>query len=158
MLKSIPGYEGKYSASDDGRIWSVERRLWMKPHISAGGYFIVGVSGKQEHVHALVCSAFHCPRPDGLQTRHLNGCPRDNRASNLAWGTNKENAQDRARHGNDPFGERNGNSKLTEDIVRKIRKEYTESAPTYAALGRKYGVGSTAIEKVVKRERWSFVE
>lgn len=50
-------------------------------------------------VHVLVCEAFHGPRPEGMQVRHLNGDHTDNRASNLQWGTATENALDRVAHG-----------------------------------------------------------
>lgn len=47
----------------------------------------------------LVGEAFLGPRPDGLETRHLDGNPANNSARNLRYGTKSENAQDRVRHG-----------------------------------------------------------
>jgi hypothetical protein len=51
------------------------------------------------YAHKLVLLAFVGPREVGLQTRHLDGDPSNNRLSNLAYGTAKENAQDTIRHG-----------------------------------------------------------
>ena len=50
-------------------------------------------------VHRLVLETFVGPCPDGMETRHLNGDPSDNRLANLAWGTPKENHTDKVRHG-----------------------------------------------------------
>lgn len=46
-------------------------------------------------VHILVMLAFVGPRPDGMQTRHRNGIPDDNRLENLIYGTPGENSRDR---------------------------------------------------------------
>ena len=110
----IPGYEGKYSASDQGRIRSEERLVnnrWgghrqVKSKIMVGsfanGYRIVGLmtDGKQKaiSVHSLVLLAFVCPRPEGLVIRHLNDNKIDNRLVNLQYGTQLENWQDRRRN------------------------------------------------------------
>lgn len=51
-------------------------------------------------VHRMVAEAFLGPRPSPQhEIRHLNGNKEDNRTDNLAWGTRKENAEDRERHG-----------------------------------------------------------
>lgn len=42
-----------------------------------------------------------CPFP-GAQGRHLDGDPMNNFYTNLAWGTAKENSDDKLRHGSHP--------------------------------------------------------
>lgn len=46
---------------------------------------------KTAKVHRLVCEAFNGPPQPGQVCMHLNEDARDNRAANLAWGTQKEN-------------------------------------------------------------------
>lgn len=51
----------------------------------------------RKHVHQLVAWTFLGPPPDiegRLLVRHLNGNPQDNRAINLAWGTDLDNQRD----------------------------------------------------------------
>lgn len=57
--------------------------------------------GKQRAtpVHVLVALAFHGPRPEGMEVRHLDGTRTNNRPENLAWGTHSENMQDKVAHG-----------------------------------------------------------
>lgn len=73
---------------------------------SKTGHLKVGIrmGGRYHHawVHRLVLEAFVGPCPPGMETRHLNGNPKDNRLENLAWGSATENAQDTKDHGSAP--------------------------------------------------------
>jgi len=120
IWKAIPTWEDKYEISNKGRVRSlsckityyrpdlkvVHQRIFPGRILSAGitqkGYFLVVFSRrsktKPQYVHQLVAKAFVGPRPEGLEIRHLNGNPRDNRPINLKYGTTKENAQDTIKH------------------------------------------------------------
>lgn len=55
---------------------------------------------RNRYVHDLVLLAFAGPRPTAdHEALHGNGCRADNWLHNLRWGTVKENADDRERHG-----------------------------------------------------------
>lgn len=109
----IPGYEGSYEVSDTGRVRSLDRvnhvgrklrGLILKQIDGTGGYYRVGLhrNGEhtQHHVHRLVLTAFAGSPVDGLNVaRHLDGNPKNNSSSNLAWGTTQENILDQIRHG-----------------------------------------------------------
>lgn len=106
----VPGFEGKYDVSDQGRVRSWVTRGVPKPHVLSdvpkNGYGHPICALYQEHtqrslhsVHALVLLAFVGPRPDGMLTRHLDGDPTNNHLSNLVYGTPSENAMDAVRHG-----------------------------------------------------------
>lgn len=107
-----PGYE----VSNHGRVRSVDRtaicgdgvvRRWkgrvLKQTPAKSGYLQVSLSCgprlRTARVHVLVATAFHGPCPDGMECRHLDGNPANNRADNLEWGTPGENLRDRIRHG-----------------------------------------------------------
>lgn len=125
------------------------------------GYAKVGLSkpGKKQTVavHVLVCEAFHGPRPKGHDAAHGNGIRTDSRADNLRWATRKENRADCKSHGTNNHGERNGQSKLTEDQVRAIRRAHANGKmPT--ALGLEYGLNPRHVSDIVAGRRWGHVE
>lgn len=107
----VPGWEELYEVSDLGRVRSLTR--WtpagtrkgrmMKMNVDPSGYFQLGFrrNGKNrtQKVHQLVAAAFLGPRPEGMEVRHLDGDPLNNRLDNLAYGTPSENSQDSIRHG-----------------------------------------------------------
>jgi len=102
----IPGYEGRYEVSDQGRIKSLMRgapRILKTSsgrdgHLYAMPCIRVGCSRKL-YVHRAVLLAFRGPKPEGLVSRHLNGVASDNRLENLVYGTASENMMDSIRHG-----------------------------------------------------------
>jgi hypothetical protein len=109
-FKTIPGFSW-YEFGDRGTIRSIDRTVNGKPYRGTTlspssqnqGYLKLGIVhdeyGKVTRtVHTLICEAFHGPRPPGLEARHLNDDPLDNRAENLAWGTKADNVADRMRN------------------------------------------------------------
>jgi hypothetical protein len=54
------------------------------------------------------------------------------------------------------FGTRHGNSKLDDEKVLGIRREY-ESGKTMRELAGRYGVSRTTIHKVLTRETWNHI-
>ncbi|MBN6037453.1 NUMOD4 motif-containing HNH endonuclease [Amycolatopsis sp. 195334CR] len=106
--RSVPGFEGRYSVSDWGRVLSHLPRHkngsgLLRPSRDRKGYLRVGLfkDGRNHTVtvHKLVLTAFVGPRPEGLEARHLDGNPAHNALVNLCWGSSKENAQDTVRLG-----------------------------------------------------------
>lgn len=110
--KPIVGFEGRYDVSDHGRVrshirWNrkpTPRIMNLTPHVTGVPYLKVrltdGVGGHPTLlVHRLVMDAFVGPCPDGLEVRHLDGDPSNNRLSNLQYGTRPENQLDAVRHG-----------------------------------------------------------
>jgi hypothetical protein len=109
--RAISGTDGRYEVSDQGRVRSIARprargRI-LKPTSDPRGYQRITIhstgSKRQVSVHRLVCLAFlGDPPDDASEVRHLNGDPRDNRLTNLAWGSRSENARDKIEHGTNP--------------------------------------------------------
>ena len=103
IWKPIPGYEGKYEVSDQGRIRSFRRNpkgYLLKPGRMPEGHLSVSLGRKNSQcVHKLVLLAFVGLAPDGHECCHNNGNPADNRLENLRWGTRSENIKDAVKHG-----------------------------------------------------------
>lgn len=99
-----------YEVTRDGRVFSVNSnwrgmgRREMGQTLNDNGYPSVRivVDGKRKRiaVHVLVARTHLEPRPSHKhEIRHLDGNKMNPSADNLAWGTAKENAEDRERHG-----------------------------------------------------------
>lgn len=115
-LSEYPGYY----VSSEGVVYSGLTPL--KPRPNNKGYMRVQIAGKDRYIHRLVVSAFKGGIPEGLQVRHLDGDPSNNRLNNLRVGTQSDNELDKRRHGKDPRGSRHGQATLTEADVIEIRQ------------------------------------
>lgn len=108
-------------------------------------------------VHVLICEMFHGSRPSqDHQVRHLDGDRLNNAASNLCWGTAKENAADAMRHGMTPIGVNRHNARLDESAVIEIRG-HKKRYGLWRELAAKYGVNESTISDVWHRRTWSWV-
>lgn len=113
MSKHTPGYE----TTPDGKVYSVDSN-WrgqgkreLVQSLNSHGYPSVRliINGKRRRlmVHQLVAYAHVGDRPSPLhEVRHIDGNKEHNHYTNLAWGTRKENADDRERHGKTSRGEK----------------------------------------------------
>jgi hypothetical protein len=151
--RRIPGAE-THEVSSSGRV-----RNWLTgKHLSLGrhkdGYAKARIGGRDFLVRRLVLEAFVGPCPIGLECRHLNGDPADNRLHNLTWGTRNQNAQDMHRHGTATTGSKNGNSRLLEWQVHEIRARYATGWHTQRGLARAFGVSQRTIWNIVNEEQW----
>ena len=168
--RPVAGFEGVYSVSSLGRVRSearvVERRgahpqrireRILKPGKHTGGYRIVMLCVEARPrvflIQKLVLTAFRGARPPGMEARHLNGDPTDNRLSNLEWGTPVENAADRDRHNRQVRGQAVGNSKLTEADVRSIRADVRPQKE----IAADFGVTQTMVSRIKLGKAWGWL-
>lgn len=84
----VAGYEGLYAITDDGKVWSYRKNIFLKPFL-ARGYFKVrlckGEVNKQFLIHRLVAEAF-LPNPQNLpQINHKDENKINNCVDNLEW-------------------------------------------------------------------------
>ncbi|UUJ74521.1 HNH endonuclease [Microcystis phage Mae-Yong1326-1] len=167
--RAVPGYEGRYEVSTEGRVRSLPRvaghssaprRLPgrnLRPHITLTRYRVVALSGpagpRAIAVHRLVALAFLGPPPPGPRAvvRHLNGDHGDNRLVNLAWGTDADNAADRKTHGRARRGADHPQAKLNDDQVRTIRASQ-DSGPV---LAKRFGVSKATVSAIRRGVRWA---
>lgn len=116
MWMPVPGWEGAYEVSDQGRVRSCDRVVGSKggttrrikgrvlqARFDTYGYphVVLSVDNRPvtRMVHHLVLEVFAGPRGEGQQARHLDGDKTNNVPSNLAWGTGSENILDQVAHG-----------------------------------------------------------
>lgn len=160
-FRNIPGFP-RYLAGNDGTIWSEKRKLLLRTrfHRRYPTLTIRREDGRwiTVNVHVLVALAFHGPKPEGYECRHLNGDRNDNRPENLSWGTHKQNAEDAIRHGTTLRGVRHprAGAKLTDHAVREIR-QCANAGMKNRILAMMFGVSPRTIRTVVQREAWRHV-
>ena len=99
--KDIPGWEGLYQVSSEGRVRSLDREVPCGKltrmsegrvlSLSEGGrYNTITLQGKTLTIHRLVAGAF-IPNTEGKPTiDHISRDKKDNRVCNLRWATHKE--------------------------------------------------------------------
>jgi len=146
-----------YLMSPNGAVYSRRSSRFLKP-IRLGNYLgvmITHASGQivKRYVHRLVLEATVGTCPPGMEARHLNGDRHDNRASNLTWGTKRQNASDKIGHGTDPRGTRNPMARLTWGQVREIRS-LAGIGTVQRRLAERFGVSPMTINRVVRGESW----
>lgn len=114
---------------------------------------------KTRLAHRIVCTLAHGEAPHGKRfVRHLcgnghNGCVNPN---HLAWGTAKENSDDKSRHGNMPHGETSGASKLTDRSVAQILA-MRDMGATYRNLAEIFSVTNGTVQAICERRTWRHV-
>lgn len=175
----IAGFEGRYDVSDQGHVrsWFASGgRPRQQPHVLKGlassGYRRVTLTNGElrrvENVNILVLEAFVGPRPqrtgDVFDCRHLDGDRANNRLSNLAWGTRKENSADTVRHGRKPTGddhwshqhpekvrrgEHHHNARFSDEVVAEVRRRVLAGeGPT--AVGREFGMSGVHAMRIAR--------
>lgn len=167
--KDIPGYEGAYQVSDQGRVRSLPR-IVMRTYtdgrpptpiqyfgkiLSAKpkdcGHLNVSLgAGNTKLIHRLVLLAFVGRPRRGQECLHKNGKPDDNRLCNLRWGTRVENKKDERKHAQ-LYGRRQGSTWLSVETIRKIKRDLEDPfRPLQKNLAKKYGVHVNTISNIAR--------
>ena len=169
IWKDIPGYEGKYQASSEGRIRSVDHRVRvvargteatrlvkgrvLRPgrYCKSGHLSVVlghGTAGKP--VHQLVARTFLGDPPEGSEVCHNDGNPQNNAVDNLRYDTRRENILDVYRQG----GVR---QKLSIEDVQTIRK-LLNNGMLGKDIATKMRVSENAISRIKRGRAFTWLE
>ena len=96
VWKPVPGYEGLYEVSDQGRVKNAQERI-LSPNRQTNDYLSVHLYKHGKHtrspktIHKLVATVF-LTKPEGAtEVNHKNFNKQDNRAENLEWTTSRQN-------------------------------------------------------------------
>ena len=157
--KVIPSTEGRYSASNRGRIRrnagpQCRKTRIVNPTRKNRAKLVIEVKHQpkrlQVAVHNLVAEAWLGPCPDGLEVNHKNRDRHDNRPENLEYVTHAENIQHAKM-----TGVRN-NTKLSPDAVRAMRRMRASGAHI-DAIANRFGVTRGCAYGVLSRKTWWYV-
>jgi hypothetical protein len=162
VWKSIPGFEGSYEVSNLGRVRSLARVIMQKsrcgreyvkrvparilrPGRKTSGHVsvVLGRKGGSHDIHILVLETFIGPCPNGMECRHKNGDPADNKLSNLVWGTRGDNIRDKKWH------PRPSGYKLSGAQASSIKRQLKGGRRGVGRqLAEKYGVAECTISAI----------
>lgn len=169
-MKPIPGFPD-YTITKDGRVWTKPRRgsgcnligKWLEPLKQRGYlYFTLWKNNKGYRVgiHRLLLLTYVNPCPKGMECRHLDGNPANNRLDNLKWGTRKENMQDAIKHGThnclhrNRRGENNGRNKMTDVKVKVMRYLRDIAKFSIRDLMWQFDIGRTTVKDICSGKTW----
>jgi len=164
--RPVVGYETEYEVSDYGRVRRTLQtrgtqcgilKQWQQKSGHKNVRLSSGNVSRLARVHRLVLEAFVGPCPALQMCRHDDGDPRNNRKSNLSWGTSQQNQLDRRKHGTDSRGERCVHAKLTNEKVREMRQLRAETGMTYQDIADRYGVCRRVAARAISGESWGNV-
>lgn len=156
IWKDIKGCEGKYQVSNKGRVKSLSRRVlrrngWgvLKEKILKQQEAVLGgyLSAAGNYVHRHVLEAFVGPCPEGMETRHLDGNPKNNNLENLCWGTHRDNIQDTIDQGK----KGHGGSPVTDNQAAEIR-ELFHKGMTRKEISEKYGIKRWTVGRILRED------
>lgn len=178
----IPGLEGRYQASNLGRIRSLTRirrfvtRLGNEAFREVSGRILktsnkvngAGYAGfsfghkKSMMVHTAVCLAFNGPCRNRT-VNHKNFDKLDNRSQNLEWVTHKNNCRHAwagGRHwktielnSKKYRGVKNPKAKITEEDVIAIRNDPRIGK----VIGKEYGIAQANVSAIKRRLTWNHI-
>jgi hypothetical protein len=177
IWKAVPGFEGFYDVSDQGRV----RSYWRQSSRGKGKgvkYILdsnpqkilriifnrkyptvalsTGYNLRPFRVNRLVLFAFIGPCPPGMESCHNDGIPTNCFLTNLRWDTRSSNNLDRIKHGCGAVGENNPNTILTPEQVLKIR-ELNSQGVACMELEKMFPVSYFHLRKIVTRQVWKHI-
>lgn len=166
VWKDIPGYEGRYQASNTGKVKSMNYRHSGVPRILApcstrSGYKYVEISNsdkkfKNHYIHRLVWKTFVGPIPEGLQINHKDENKSNNSLENLEIMTPKQNVN---------YGTRTMRVALTQSkpiakidmVTGEILKEYPSRKQAMKEYGPSIAKAITGHTKQAYGFKWKYL-
>lgn len=167
IWETVPS-EPRYLVSNFGQAIG-PRGIILRGALQTTGYLDITVDSRgrslgklprRRSLAAMILEAFRGARPTPKhQVRHLNDIKTDNHLSNLAWGTAKQNSQDKCRNGRTykPKGILHPAAKLTEKQVHDLRRVYRRYGREHIALAKRFGITGGTARGICRRKGWAHV-
>jgi len=162
-MKDIAGYGGNYAATTDGQIWSHHSKRCLKLRIGRCGYLEAELycpskrRTVQRAVHRLIAEAY-LSKVAGFDVNHINGIKTDNRPDNLEYKSRGANIAHAVRLGLMPQGEKHWRHRLTESVVREIRRRHSDHQfESYRKLAAEFNIDVGHLCLIITRKAWKHI-
>lgn len=152
------------------KIRSVEERFWEKVNKTdtcwlwlgapnRGGYGSIYINGVDTYAHRYSYQLHYGSVPDGLDVLHTCDTPLCVNPAHLFVSTHKDNMDDRDNkgRGNPQQGERSGQAKVTEDIVRKIHLDYANGL-TQTQIADGLPISQAQVSNILNDKAWKHLK
>lgn len=163
--KPIEILDGKYEASTSGRIRNAQTKK-LKAIVYDGHYCKFGydyfIEGKEKkgwmRVHKAVASTF-IPNPLNKPTvNHKDGNAKNNSVDNLEWATAKEQAVHASATLHRNCGEKNYNSRFTNEDVKGMRTLYFAGWLTIKELAQSCNTRVPDMRRILSGKRYKNID
>jgi hypothetical protein len=164
-FKNIPNFEGRYSATKDGKIYSNISNMYLKLKIKVGYQYvnltipsINGVKQHQYRVSRLIALTFlHNPK-NLPQVNHKDGNKLNNKVENLEWCSPSENILHAYKNSLNiqKRGEFHHLAKLSNKEIKEIKELLKLKVKQYK-IAEKYNVNSAYISMINTNKRRYYV-
>ena len=154
----VPGHP-RYKVSPEGRVLSLINRRLLKNMKNNNGYAYVHLDKDTVFLHQLVAKLFVPGQVEGKEINHIDGNKMNAHYENLEWVTRRENIIHSIKVLGKKFcnGERCHTAKVTEEIVRAIRKEAVKGK-SKKPIAAKYGLDLSTVYDLIKGNSWKHVK
>lgn|SRR3990167_907247 len=160
--KPVPfgDYSYLYSVNQNGDVWSVRRKKFLRQKTNRSGYKWVRLANNTKvfsiTTHRLVALTYLPLGSEKKEINHKNGIKSDNRVENLEWCSRSENMKHAHKEGiiNALKGVKHGMAKLNEEQVKEIRSSLGVS---HVSLAKRFGVSNRMVGLIIKGVNWKHI-
>lgn len=142
-------------------IFIADNNCWEWQGITRNNYGEIDYKGKRFKTHrfSYMLKNNNFNIPSKIKICHICDNPKCINPDHLFSGTQKDNIYDMENKNRSVHlkGSKNGNSKVTEDQVIKIRNEYSTKKFSQRELGEKYGLSSSMVGEIIRGNFWKHI-
>lgn len=158
IFKDIEGYEGRYSISTFGRVYSHLTSKYLKPKIDNKGYLSVHLRGSKEShptLHRLV--AYHFIKNElGKETvNHIDGNKKNNHVTNLEWSSHSEQINHALSMN---LIKPRGNHIYSDEFKFKVKEYYLTNKCSLYELASLFNISQRSAKRFIEYEGKSYLK
>jgi hypothetical protein len=154
-MVSVKNYEGLYSVTGDGKIYSHIKNRFLRPGLGKDGYLVVVLvkdkTPKSYRLHRLIAKAYILNPQNLPEINHLDGNKTNNCIDNLQWVTGAQNVQHAYQNG---LMARDTIRKITLAQARQIRGLYQNGQYTTRKLARLFSVDAASVSRIITNKAY----